>query len=129
MELGLLEADAAEEPVHVVDGQVEDLGLALLLLAHLQHPVGDDLPHVGLDLGLDGLEVVLALGVHAAVVVVLPGQDVGEDAGIVDEDRVLVGPHVGDPNVFDTLKIFHCEKIIHFGGEEKVDEDQLWKSS
>jgi len=127
--LGLLEADSAEEPIHIVDGQVEHFWLALLLLTDLQHPVGDDLPHVWLDLSLNGLEVVLAVGVHAAVVV-LPGQDVGEDAGIVDEDGVLVGPHVGDPNVFDTLQIFHGKEIIHFSGEEKVDDDdELWKSS
>ncbi len=47
-----------EKSIHVVDGEAEDLGLAAELLAHLQHPVGHDLPHVGLDVRLHVPEVV-----------------------------------------------------------------------
>ena len=50
LELILLDRDLRHESVHVVDGEGEDLGLALLLLANLEHPIDDDLPHVGFDL-------------------------------------------------------------------------------
>jgi hypothetical protein len=52
---------------------------------HLQHPVRDDLPHVGLDLLLDHLEVV-----GGGEVELLDLQHVAEDAGVLDEDGVLV---------------------------------------
>ena len=51
-----------EEPVQVVDGQTEDLGRAVLLLADLQHPVSHLFPHVRLQVCLDGIEIILASG-------------------------------------------------------------------
>ena len=107
---------------------MEDLGLALLLLTDLQHPVRNDLPHVRLDLGLNRLEVVLDGGPEA---VVLPGQDVVQDPGVVDQDGVFVGPHVSDPDVLDALQVFHGEKVIHCGvvvdDESTQVEVRLWK--
>lgn len=54
-QLQLLPADIADaqESVHEVDSQREDLLLNTLLIAQLQHPDGDQLPHEGLDVRLD----------------------------------------------------------------------------
>ena len=51
-----------QKSVHQVHGEAEDLGRTAELLTDLQHPVGDDLPHVRLDLNLNCLEVILILG-------------------------------------------------------------------
>jgi len=51
-----------KEPVKVVDGQAEDLGGAVLLLADLEHPVCHLLPHVRLQVCLDGIEIIFASG-------------------------------------------------------------------
>ena len=111
LELGLLERYTAQEAIHVVDGKVEYFSLALLLLAHLQHPVGHDLPHVGLDLRLDGLEVVVKG--RAEEVVFLPVQDVVQDPGVVDQDGISVRPHVSEPNVLYALQVIHGKEIFH----------------
>ena len=85
----LADGDGAEDSVDIVHGQVEHFLMALLLLADVQHPIGNDLPHVGPDLCLNGLEIV-SRGRGQAVLSV---QDVLKDAG-VEEDWVLGGPQL-----------------------------------
>ena len=58
LELGLDDPTPGQEPVHEVHGETEYLRLAAELLAHLQHPVGDDLPHMRLYLELTRPDVV-----------------------------------------------------------------------
>ena len=43
---------SASLPVNVVDGEVQRLGLQLVLLGHLDQPVHEDLPHVRRDVRL-----------------------------------------------------------------------------
>ena len=52
LELGLVDLAVAQEPVHDVDCQAEDLRLAVLLPNDFQHPVSDRLPHVSGDASL-----------------------------------------------------------------------------
>ena len=51
-----------KESVEVVDGQAEDLRSTVLLLADLEHPVRHLLPHVRLQVCLDGIEIIFASG-------------------------------------------------------------------
>ena len=49
LQLHLGDAAAAEKAVHDVHGEGEHLGLRVLLVHHLQHPLCHDAPHVGRD--------------------------------------------------------------------------------
>lgn len=87
-QLELRPADGADgqEAVEVVHGQAEHLGLRVLVLADLQHPVGDLLAHGGLDLGLDGREVPRVRDVLGFLL-----EEGSEDAVIAEDDRITVG--------------------------------------
>ncbi len=91
LELSLGHGHAREEAVEVSHGQGEDLRVAALLLRHLQHPVGHDLPHVRLQLRLaEEVVVVLPLHllpVHFLVHVLL--DEVGQHPVVLQEVGVL----------------------------------------
>ena len=118
LELVLGDRHLGEEAVHVVDGEGEDLRLAALLLGDLEHPVGDDLAHVRLDLGLDGGEVVLLDG---GGLVLGALEDVGEDAGVGGEDGVLVGAGDGQD---DAAVLGGAVQEVHLGGDHLLGGEQ-----
>ena len=123
LELALLDVHLGEEAVHVVDGEVKDVGLALLLLRDLQHPVGDDLPHVRLDLRLHRREVVSAPFQVAVSLAALPLDDVVEDAGVLEQGGVLVGAALGEDDFLLLLPRVQLALTSHgFGGEEIVHD-------
>ncbi len=115
LELSLLDVDAGQEAVEVVDSQREDLRVALLLLAHLQHPVGDDLAHVRLHLRLQRGEVV-KLGLLLRLVF-LSGEDVGQDSGVLEEDGVLVAAAVCQHHVVLLLLLLLVVVVVDLLGE------------
>ena len=91
LQLGGVEVSEGEDGVQERDATQEHPGRAVLL-AHLQHPVGDDLPVVDQDLALDLGDVVPAP--TAGVVLPLGLQQVVQDSG-AEEDPVRAGPHEG----------------------------------
>ena len=52
LQLGSLDRHVGEEPVDVGHGEVEGLGVELVLLAHLHQPVHQDAPHAVADVRL-----------------------------------------------------------------------------
>ena len=63
-------------PVKTIDGQTEQMRLALLFLADGQQPFGHRLPHAGANLGLLGLDIVLG-NIVLVVTVILESPDNG----------------------------------------------------
>ena len=80
LQLHLGYSAAAEEAVHDVHGEGEHLGLAVLLVHHLQHPLGHDPPHVGRDPALP-LEDGHVVG-HRRQVLLLVAQQVLQEARV-----------------------------------------------
>ena len=87
LELGLLDAALGEEAVHQVHGEAEYLGRAAELLTDLQHPVGDNLPHVRLHFHLDCFEVVWVFW----QVSTLCSDQVGKHSGVGHKAGVHLG--------------------------------------
>jgi hypothetical protein len=58
LKLGPPDPTDAQEPIQIVHGQAENFRIAVSIFANFQHPIGDLLPHVLLDLSLDGGKVV-----------------------------------------------------------------------
>lgn len=76
----------AQETVHVVDGQREDLLLDALFIAQLQHPDRDEFPHERLDVCLHVLKVITMWDCAA-----LQQQHILHDPGILRHVQIRLG--------------------------------------